>query len=164
MQPPDISDMPYVVTILMPAIAADCKSSEGVEEPPTRTALVSTRCFNNFSSPRRARCNWVGTIAVKSALESTSTIFVPSSIDRTRTLTPAICVVGSSSDQRSPSCAPRYACDARADASNADAERATDFGLPVEPLVGITTAHVAGTSLNGLSPKARAGPSLRRAA
>ena len=66
--------------------------------------------------------------------------------------------MGSRSDQVSAAEAPKYLCEAVADAISADAESATDFGFPLDPLVGTTTAQSSGTDVKVDSPKESAGP------
>ena len=128
----------------MPASSPCLRKSSASAAPPTKTAFASTKCCKSAFSLLSAAKSCAGTIAVKStrgySLRSPrrSIGSVPSSSARTKTLTPAICVSGSKSDQVSPGFAPRYLFDACADARIAAAEIPTSLEIPELPVVPTT--------------------------
>jgi len=111
----------------------------------------------------------VGTMAVKSALGNSwvsrrSMGVVPSSRDRTRTLTPAMWLRGRRRDQTCPNFAPRNSLDALAEARRALAVIPTSLDPPVVPLVAMTKATGRGTWSDVIAPKPKAGPVPTKAA
>ena len=89
---------------------------------------------------------------------------LPNAVALNKTFNPAMCEVGSSSDQLSPGVAPKYLWLALVDAINAELDSATDFAKEVEPDVFTTSVIALSIFVIGSAPVESAGPDPSRAA